>query len=326
MRFKKGSYGKMHGHAFEGNAGGQHFSPETFQSGSEYIAWRFGQQLFKIVLEVMQSHVVCITDGPEGILQDLIGFYARNFIKKPPATGVHENGMPLHFHKSQHGSALIVGQRAAGMFVQKIADGRLTVPTEQYFEVFISGHPGVFEQAGTFPLKQGREAIAQEIEGIAQRAAPLLVPAGMPGVVTAIAAPALYTVYAAPGRVFVNRHLPFGREQFKKLPVIGEGGNALVLDIIEGIGKGHFSKPVVMSVTFSIGSDMGQLGLIRGCIENLCDTVGKAFPVIEQSLESYRLRNASVVKKQGNAPPAGQQTPIWLSGVNALGMYRFPCV
>jgi hypothetical protein len=69
------------------------------------------------------------------------------------------------------------------------------------------------------------------VEGFAQRAAPLLVPAGLAAVAAAVGAPALDAVGAAPGGVFDDFGLPLGGKFFEELAVVGERGELALSSI-----------------------------------------------------------------------------------------------
>ena len=60
--------------------------------------------------------------------------------------------------------------------------------------------------------------VAEEVEGLAQRAAPLLVPAGLAAVAAAVGAPALDAVGAAPGGVLGDLGLPVGGNMARNSP------------------------------------------------------------------------------------------------------------
>ena len=55
----------------------------------------------KIRLQIHAGHFGRQLDRPTGIAQNLHPFRARDFLKKPAATGEHQQGMALHFQQPQ---------------------------------------------------------------------------------------------------------------------------------------------------------------------------------------------------------------------------------
>src|SRR3546814_5566883 len=53
-----------------------------------------------------------------GILHDLSGFNSGDLIKKPPAAGVHQHGIALHFHQPEH---LLWFNRLTAMIAHELA-------------------------------------------------------------------------------------------------------------------------------------------------------------------------------------------------------------
>src|SRR3974390_3070019 len=79
------------------------------------------------------------------------------------------------------------------------------------------------------------------------------------GVASAITAPALYAVDAAPGAVLEDLGLMCRRITRQELAVIGDLRQPLALNVIERIGQRHLAKVMMMPVTLTIGGDVQEL-------------------------------------------------------------------
>ena len=99
---------------------------------------------------------------------------------------------------------------------------------EDDVDVGVAGVPEVFEQAFGQLFGQGGGGVAEEVEGVAEGRAPLLVPAGLAAVAAAVGAPAFDAVGAAPGGVFDDLGLPLRGEFGEELAVVGERARPLV--------------------------------------------------------------------------------------------------
>ena len=150
----------------------------------------------------------------------------------------------------------------------------------------------ICEQAFGEFLRQGRGGVAQEVERLAQRPAPLLVPAGLAAVAAAVGAPALDAVGTGPRCVFDHLGLPCGREFFEELAVVGELGVAVVLDPVHRVGEGHLAVLVVVAIAFAVGGDVGELRVVAGGVfaEAVEQPAAEGFAGVEQALECDRAR------------------------------------
>ena len=50
-----------------------------------------------------------------------------------------------------------------------------------------------------------------------------------------------------------------GRMLFEVFTIIGQAGEVLRLNVIQGIGQGHFTMAMMMAVRFAVCSDVDQL-------------------------------------------------------------------
>ena len=46
------------------------------------------------------------------------------------------------------------------------------------------------------------------------------------------------------------------------LAIVGQTGKLIGLDIIQRIGQGHVTVSMMMAVTFAVGGDIDQLGIL----------------------------------------------------------------
>ena len=161
------------------------------------IALGLRQRLQKAGFHVIAQHFLRQLDRAAGILDYLHGLKTGELIEEPSATGVHEHQVALQFHELQGGHALGIAEFASGVARQEI---RLAfrAAIEHHADIVVARRPRVFQILAGLLFESGRQGIAQPIQGAAQRAAPSLVPSGVPGIATAIGTPALNAVHATP--------------------------------------------------------------------------------------------------------------------------------
>src|SRR5262249_50190901 len=137
----------------------------------------------------------------------------------------------------------------------------LPAAVEDHVDVGVPRRPGILETGGAL-LGEGRvDLAAQPVEGLPQRAAPRLAPAGMgAGVAAAVLPPALDTVGAAPGAVLEDLRHVTGRMALEVLAVVGEPGRALRLEAAQDVGEPHVPEAMVVAVGFAVGRDVNELG------------------------------------------------------------------
>ncbi len=127
---------------------------------------------------------------------------------------------------------------------------------EYNLDVGVARSPGIAQQRRSKRFELRGDEIAQPIEGFAKRLTPFLIPAGLSGIATTIAAPALDSMHAAPGRVLYDLHFPRWRIALEKFAVIGDLDGLLRFNVGERIGQRHFAVLVMMAIRFAIGRDM----------------------------------------------------------------------
>ena len=193
-----------------------------------------------------------------GVGDDLDGLDAGDLVEEPAAGGVHELGVAFELEEFEGGDALGLGEGAGGVLVEEFSDGGGRA-VEDDLDVGVAGGPEIFEERLGELLGEWRGGVAEVVEGFAEGGAPLLVPAGLAAVAAAVGAPAFDAVGAAPGGVFGDFGLPFGRESFEELAVVGEVGLVSVFDPVHGVGERHLAVLVVVAVALAVGGDVGDL-------------------------------------------------------------------
>src|ERR1019366_4030768 len=85
----------------------------------------------------------------------------------------------------------------------------LFAAVEQHPDIFVARCPHIGEELSALLLSERGQSIAQLVEGLAQRCAPLLVEAGLAAIAAAVGAPALDAVTTAPRGVVDDLALVF---------------------------------------------------------------------------------------------------------------------
>ena len=86
---------------------------------------------------------------------------------------------------------------------------------------------------------------------------------------------------------------------FQKFGVVRKPSQICSFQMIQSIRQSHLTEMMMVAVTLSIGRDIDQLGPVSGVREPACQTLSKMLTVVEEMLESYRLRNRAVIKVPG---------------------------
>ena len=156
-----------------------------------------------------------------GVGDDLDGLNAGDVVKEPAATGVHELRVALHLHELEGADALVFGERM-GLVGGEEARRRSVAAVEDDVDVGVAGGPDIVEELAPSSFSKRGDSVAQLVEGLAQRGAPVLVAAGLAAVAAAVGAPAFDAVHAAPGGVVDNFALVLGRKLREEAGVVGE--------------------------------------------------------------------------------------------------------
>ncbi len=179
---------------------------------------------------------------------------------------------------------------------------------EDDVDVFVTRSPGIFQELAGGVFVYLGQVVAQPIESLTQRLAPLLVPARVAaGVATAIAAPAFDAVDTAPGSALEDFHSVDGRMLFQVFPEIRELGRLIRFDVVERVSQRHLAETVVMSVGFAVGRDVNEFGPGTQILsESGHDAFGERFSIAEKVFESDSTRDGAVVEKQIDLAARGQ--------------------
>src|SRR5437868_5649464 len=118
------------------------------------VAWRFFQNLDEILFVVFIK-VPGQLHGALGITQTLRRLQPADFIKKPAATRVHKQGVPLHLHEPAcFADFLIVERGLAPAEVVEETAHRLLATVEDNADVAVARFPGVREYLLAAPFQE----------------------------------------------------------------------------------------------------------------------------------------------------------------------------
>src|SRR5436305_5373401 len=159
--------------------------------------------------------------------------------------------------------------------------------------------------------------IAEKIEGNAQWPAPLLVPAGMAGVATAVGAPPFHAMDAAPRGVLDDLDFVGRRKFLQKLTIVRQFLRVLRFDPVESIRKGHFAVAMMMSIGLAVGGNVNKLGPVAGIGKAAFQAIGKLLAAIQQLLKSHGLGDWTIVEKNTDLASGGQLCHIGTGGIDA---------
>ena len=261
----------------------------------------------------------CELKDAAGVGDDLDGLDAGDLVEEPAAAGVHELGVALQLQEFEDGDALLGGERMGGVLGEEAVLG-VGGAVEDDVDVGVAGGPEVVEQRCGEGFGERSGGVAQEVEGLAQGGAPLLVPAGLAAVAAAVGAPALDAVDAGPGGVLGDLGLPLGRELREELAVVGEVGVAVVLDPVHGVGEGHLAVLVMVAVTFAVGGDVGELGFAAGVggvwAEAVKQAAAEGFAGVEQALKGDGAGGGAVVEEDGDGAAFVELDAVGAGGVD----------
>src|ERR1700722_6836176 len=188
--------------------------------------------------------------------------------------------MTLHFKKLE-GSYLLVRLQRPDRVVRKECLAGLLGAIEDDPDIIVASLPGIANKFFQSRFKDGSQFIAKPVECLPQRSAPLLVPGVTAGVASAIATPAFDAMDTTPRAVFNDLHEVLGRMLFQKLAVVGELGDPLLLDFLEGIGERHLAVAVMMTVALSVRGNVNQLRSLTRVGEAAHQPVGEPFAIVQ---------------------------------------------
>ena len=256
------------------------------------------QHTHKLRLYIRAAGFAFKLQRTRGVLQNLHGFQTADFIKKPPAAGIHQHGVALHFQQHQRGAAVPPG-RFRGVAQEKFVLC-VQAAVQHQFNIIIARGPGVFKIFPSAGIKIFGHLISDKIQRFAQRGAPFLVPARVPaGITAAVGPPAFHPVETAPGRVFKNLCFILRRKLLQKFAVHRQMHVRQALHIFEAVSQGHIGKFLVVAVCFAVGGNMHQLRFGAAGI-GAHQAAGKIFAAFKRIRKSNPLRDGPVIKKQSD--------------------------
>ena len=190
------------------------------------------------------------------VAQDLQGLDAGQVVEEPAARRVHQQRVPLALQQRQ---GLDLRRQVAGHVLHhELVDGR---GAQQHVDVGVAGLPRVAQHLRGPALEHLVGGVAQQVEGVAQRPPPGLVPARLAsGVAAAVLQPAPDTVDARPGRQS-HLGLPVGRVLVEPGAQPGRGDVATPGLDRHGVGHAALGEVVVVAERLAVGGDGDEAAL-----------------------------------------------------------------
>ncbi len=168
------------------------------------VARRPGQGFEDERLEVLAESVSRKLQSAPGVSQDLPRLDAADVVEEPAAARVHQLGVPLELQELPGLDPLGLREFAPRVLAEE-PSRVLRRAVENHSDVGVPGLPRVREERSGFLFPCGGQRIPQGVQPLPQGRAPGLIPAGMrSALAAAVRAPALDSVYAAPGRLLAD--------------------------------------------------------------------------------------------------------------------------
>src|SRR6185295_3279068 len=167
-------------------------------------------------------------------------------------------------------------------------------------------------------LERRRHAVAQPVEGVAQRLAPALVPALLAArVAAAVGGPAADAVRAAPGGVLLDLDLVVRRETLQELRVIGELGGIAGGQPEQRVGERHVTVAMMVAVGLAVGRDVDQArAVVAG--KSAEQPLDELLAVVEELLVGHRLGDRAVVEEQRDLAAGGEVHEVGPRRIDAV--------
>src|SRR5437899_9580409 len=96
------------------------------------------------------------------------------------------------------------------------------------------------------------------------------------------------------------------------------------LQMIQRIGERHLTEMMMMAIAFTIRRDIDQLRPVPRSREPACQALCKMLTVVQQMLESHRLRNRTVIKIRSESSARRKFELVCSGRINALAVDVFP--
>src|ERR1700730_5898309 len=131
-------------------------------------------------------------------------------------------------------------------------------------------------------------------------------------------------MHAAPRAVLHDFHKMVGRITLQKLPVIGEFRQLVVFDTLQRVRQRHFTKAMMVTITFPIRSDMRKLWPSSSVGKAADQTIRKPLAVIQQAFKGHALRYRPVVEKDADRFFRRQVDEVSATRIDAVAGDVFP--
>ena len=162
------------------------------------IAMRGSQQFDELVFHFLPRQPLIKLHYAPRVLDDLLRLNARQIVEEPAATGVHQQGVALHFQQLPKQHLIRFGDRPQRTFGKEVG-ARFRRPVEHYFDIGIARFPGILDDGPRQILVSQCRLVAQPVQGLAQRATPFLVPTPMSAArAAAVAFPTAHAMSTTP--------------------------------------------------------------------------------------------------------------------------------
>ena len=264
------------------------------------VALRGGEPLEKRRFEVDAEAASGELQNASCIAEDLLRLDAADVVKEPAAARVHQHRVALELEELERADALGGAEVAVAELPQESFD-TLLPRLEDDVDVVIARPPRVTEELAPVVLETGRDLVAQPVERVAERGAPLLVPAKRrSGAASAVGTPSRDSVRTAPRRVLVDLHFVRRGRQLEELSVVRQLCELVLFDVVERVGERHVALRMMMAVGLAVGRDVDELRPLARRGERAHEAIGQVLALVEQPLECDAARDRSVVEEEGH--------------------------
>ena len=145
------------------------------------------------------------------------------------------------------------------------------------------------------------------------------------GIAAAVAPPAVDPVNTTPGGVFDDLDLVGRRVAFEELAVVSELRQAMGLDVVQRVSQRHVAKAVMVSVAFAVGGDVRELCVPPILRENTEQAVRQIFAARQQSLESHRAGDRTIIEEQCDLASRRQTLLVGARRIDTAAAEVMPC-
>src|ERR1700722_16484194 len=123
---------------------------------------------------------------------------------------------------------------------------------------------------------------------------------------TAGRSPAFHTVHAAPGAALVDFDLPFGWVNREIFAIVCHADRRVRVQSLQSVGERHVPVSVMMTIRFSVGRYVHELGMVPRIVESLLQASNDLLAGTQQPFKRHLPRDSAVIEKQSDRP-AGRQ-------------------